>query len=438
MLKVKGFVEIQSLINLSTGTISPLGEMSTVSQTYTNQLGKFSDPSIPGFNLNVTCSVNTSGVIQQITQAVATHILTISNWLVTYASQSAQLTGYPAINLLNSLELAQATSMANISCGNIVTNGSIWMPEWVSWTNINITDANSPYVIKVWFSDNSFQSEYDEFSITVVPPVASVDDFFQTPSLFEAEINSITPSQVMTAVSSAKGKNPETYLEVVTFPYVIPNSTLTVPTNWYVLIYGIAGNNTDSIKQAIISYIAKNSTRTQAQWQVILPSLFTNTEFTIVPRWDKIAIPNLSIQTGLYSPIVSPNECIGFATTNIPNYSSTQISSYLQIVSSNYKSLMLLVVGGPTNVNSQYLLSGLFPDYTDLGTNSTDFARMSTTTQQWCLLLNQLLLAAETMTASSDIPTGLQRIVRNNFIYASAQFNNVQYLVSAKINFPGV
>ena len=77
MLKVKGFVEIQSLINLSTGTISPLGEMSTVSQTYTNQLGKFSDPSIPGFNLNVTCSVNTSGVIQQITQAVATHILTI-------------------------------------------------------------------------------------------------------------------------------------------------------------------------------------------------------------------------------------------------------------------------------------------------------------------------------------------------------------------------
>ena len=151
---------------------------------------------------------------------------------------------------------------------------------------------------------------------TMIPPITPLDGFFTASANVRALIDEVTYIDTINAIQTAKTINPETTLVGETYAYVDPtNQTNLIPTNWTLLIYGPAGNNIDAIQNALINYILANSTHTQAQWTQILPSLFKQTEFTLVPMWDQYAVPNRNQQSGVYSPLANASRALSMMTS---------------------------------------------------------------------------------------------------------------------------
>jgi hypothetical protein len=224
-------------------------------------------------------------------------------------------------------------------------------------------------------------------------------------------------------------------LAAETFSYIDPtNSSNAIPTQWTVLIYGPAGNNVDSISDAIVNYCLANSSYTTAQWAGILPDIFLRTEFIFVPFWDQYAIPEASTQNGIYSPQLNLVRAQNLVVTTVPSYPSSHIDTYLNVMSYPYRSLQMGVIGSPNNKDAWYQLIQVFPDIISVPSTSVDFARMAESTQQFLINLGNMLIAAETMTPVSSVPSGFTTLIRDNMLYIVMNYQNIHYLVLAKEN----
>lgn len=431
MYSLKGFTRIASLVNNTIGTISPIGELSTWSLTYSRDIGEYFNTTYPGLSLVSFFSTDSVTGKKPVDTVFSDHMLTVSNWIIEYGYTKGGLITSEDFNV-DILNFFQG-NISGVNFGPIVNNGTLYLPAWISWSNPALPENN----LKLWFSDSHFSQGYDKFEIVIIPPISNLDDFFLSPAAVQIAINSRTISETVDIIQVAKNNNPETVIRVNSYDYknsAFPNITFT--TNWSILIYGIAGDNIDSIKDALISYILSNSTKTLSQWIAILPDLFKRTEFNILPRWDKYAIPNLTIQPGIHSPNVNFIESAVFAKATLINYPVAHIDNYISSFGVSYKSLAVLCISNPENLNNKYNITDVFPDYINVGTSSLDFNRMGLQTQEWSIILEKLIIAAETVGLYSDLPPGIRRVIRDNKFYVASVYNNIQYLVSAKINYP--
>lgn len=443
---LKGFVTIKSLVNNTPGVNSILGEASTYSLTFTKERGEYANTTYPDFTL-VSIASKLDGVNVAINPAYGTAVLNVSKHVVDYAiNVGGQI--YADL-LLTDLIATYAGTLENFECGPIVTNGTIWLPEWISWKKSGTTDTT-----KVWYSDPAFQAQFDEYSITVISPMARIvngvvedrlDDFFLAPGDVALKINARSASETMDIIQQLKDMNPETVIRTESYNYSHPSlPTFIVPTNWSVLIYGAAGDNPDSIKDAIVEYVLDNSTHPIDDWKAILPDLFRRTEYIFLPRWDIYAIENSQIIAGIHNPLSAVKDAVTFAQTKIPEYHTqapTHIPNYLTSFTHLYKSIATLCIAGydnmplPGGVQRRYLWNE-FPDFICVPTTSPDFGRMTQKTQGFALLLERLIVAAEVATSYSSIPAGMRKVTRDGILYLVQRYENIQYLVAARVNYP--
>ena len=426
MFTLKAFAVNDVYINNTQNTIATIGELSTQALTYSQNIGYYKSNSSSDINLvTFTSDVNNTPYI--LPQVVVDEIVSIIKFI--YDASAASGNQIYADVLLNSL-LNTFISIANdFSCGGIVNNV---IPEWVSWTIINSTvDINNK--VKIWFSNSSFEIQYDDYKITVIPPITPLDVFFESTTNIITALNSVTPTMLMSTIQNAKNGYPESIIAANDYNFVDPTTVGNlIPTSWYLLINGIAGTNLDVIRNSLIDYILSNSTHTQAQWTTIFPDIFKATEFIIIPNWNKYSIPNLTLQAGIYSPNIKISTALNLLTNLIPSYPAAHIASNADIFTQQYKSLTLLSIGSPDNNNNIYCLSDMFPDYINVSSTSLDFARMSQNTQNWAVILDLAIITAETMTNFSAIPNGMSKLTRNNILYLVFKFNNIDYLVASK------
>ena len=119
----------------------------------------------------------------------------------------------------------------------------------------------------------------------------------------------------------------------------------------------------------------------------------------------------------------------------ISGYQGAHINSYGQGVAHPYKSLQLLVVGGPDNRDAKYKFTDKFPDYINVSSQSPDFGRMDTYTKEFLLQLESQILLAEVATEFSSIPQGYSRTKRDGKLFLVRSYDNINYLVATKSNF---
>lgn len=430
MYNLKGFIKIESLINNAPGLAAPIGELSTWSLTFSKEHGEYFNTLYPGYSLVSFSSTDSVSGSVSVPSTVADHVLEIANFIITYAN--TQGAGITRQTFNDDLIAHFNGRLDTLNFGEFVNNGTINVPSWISWIN-PLLPSNT---LKIWFSDVAFSRQYDNFEIVVIPPVTNVDDFFLPTPALAATLNARTISTTMDLIQAAKAGNPETVIRTNTYDYInLLQPSNTISTSWSVLIYGAGGDNIDSIKDAITTYILAHSTHTLAEWTAILPSLFRRTEFTILPRWDKYAIPNMTIQTGIYSPIMGPAEMLSFVKTKLPLMPSTHIDSYLNVVPSTFRSLSLAIISNPQNLGMVFAIKDLFPDYINISTGSTDFNRMDINTQDWVNMVESLLIVAENVTPFTDVPPGTRKVTRNGILYVAKVYANIQYLVAAKSSY---
>jgi hypothetical protein len=430
---LKGFAINSTFVSGTPGTTATIGELSTQSLTYSTELAYYSDDSVaPDTTLVSFTSINGS-TVQPVASDLLTRVLTIVDWIYAQINTNVELYGD---TLLTSLLAEFQGTAGSFACGNIIADDdSHWAPEYVSWVDNTLTAAGTTNLIKIWFVDASFQTEYDEYTIIVIPPITPIDNFFLAGSTVASLVNAVTVPQLIQQFQTARNGNPETIQIVQSYDYIDPNnSTNIVSTNWGALIYGAAGNNIDSIQQAFIGYILANTSQSQASWTAILPSIFQTTEFTLLPLWDQYAIPNGVLSTGIYATISNLTRVNTLFKTLVPDYPAAQVDSYLTLMANPYNNLQIAACGSSTNVGNIWELDMVFPDLLDVQTTSTDFARMSQNTQGFLNLLAQMLVIAETMGPDTDIPSGFTQVTREGTLYLVANYLNINYLVVAKEN----
>ena len=433
MYTFKGFVTNALFTNNARGVVSPIGEISTQSLTFAKDKGFYNLESMPDLGI-VSFVSNLDSAPMVLTTDIITHILTIIKYA--YDKSYNTVGQIYADELLNELLSTYASVADNFASGAIVNNGSHYIPEWISWSNTSIP-AIANNTIKIWLSDQSFQNQYDEFEIVVIPPLANLNDFFKTGTEVGSLINQVSPTDMMNKIQIAKDGYPETVIRTEVFNYIDPqNNQHIVPTAWSVLIYGAAGNNIDAVVAAIDDYVLANSTHPRADWLSIIPDLFRKTEFILLPLWDQYSIPNRTLEAGIYSPISNVTKALKQIAAVAPQYPSSHLNQYTDVVGHPYKSLSILSVGGPDNNNDKFALTDVFPDYIDVSSTSVDFNRMSLNTQNWMIQLERMLIVAETMDNYTSVPVGMNKLIRDNILYLVIRFNNIHYLVVAKKNFP--
>ena len=429
MQQIKGFVTISQFINNNPSGTSVIGEISPISLTYSENIGTYSADVVVGYTLYSFSSIDSvSNLAEIVPYPVVIEILSVIEKCVIYSGSNIR--PYVIQNYIDYLMAQFPNDVSAVQLGNFIDNGTIALPEWIIWTSLTYNTS-----IKIWLADQSFQSEYDNYNIIIVPPITPIDNLFGNYNTVVATLQPLTISAFIAKANAARNNIPPTFLQVLTFNLVNQlDPTETYPVNWAVLIYGIAGDNIDSIKDALTSYIIANSAHTTSQWTVIFPSIFIRNEYIVLPRWDLVSIPNLTSNSALYGDIINTSEAITFATNSVSVYSANFISTNVCVMSFTYKGITLLIINGDNNSSIAGPIQGMFNDYIPVDTTSEDFTRMSLNTQNWVIFLETLLITAETADANSIVPIALRRSTRGGLLYISGEYNSISYYVAAKSN----
>lgn len=429
MYNLKGFYEYPKLISNVPDQIAVLGEISDNSLTYAKDKTIHTDASTPN-----TVIISFHSVVDEVPAEVpvlySSTMLNIGEYIYDQAIAGVIRDNPTA---LRQMVMAEFTGViSSFKSGVMKTNGTIWMPEWIE---VELVDVSTPNVVQIWLSDESFGAQYDQYVIEIIHPILPYDDFFKDPLVVKQLLDSYSIVEKLEEVQARRAKYPYTYQQALQFDYVNPrDTTMKFTATWIAIIYGEAGNNPDLIKDQIVKDLLEGSTHPRPDWEVILPDLFMTTEFIFTPLMVQYAVPNADFRAGIYSPIFDPRKRAALfrATANGPAYTPVYVDNNYEESVNIYKSVAFGVIGNPQNRNGIRHFSVKFKDYIVAETTSADAQRLDPLTLEWMMLFSKLLVAAETMTRYTSVPQGIARMVRNNVVYASAYFKNVNYLVATK------
>lgn len=435
MLTVKGFWSLAQLKDNGNSATSVFGEITSFCRTFSKDVKEYSTPTYAGLELLVFSSKDNQ-TPQAIGVAHRDRLLEMGNWI--YDQGLTINASWRLQDFIAALDLRFSGYVSEITCGPLSSDGTRRMPEWVKF---RLTIDGSPEIsAKIWLRNSAFEAQYDEYDIVIVPPVDRLDDLLLAAGQVQNLLESRPQDRVMELVEEAKDKKPNTVTVAQTVKWYNPaqlNNTITL--NWYAVVYGPKGNTTDLINAAITSYIESHSNEDIESWKVILPDLFRNTHFVVFPRWDKYAIPNRTSIAGIYSPIMTGEESLLFAKSKLPpEWTLAHVNAALQFTHHPYRSIGLVVVGGPDNRNNMFLLSQVVNDYLGVESTHEDFNRQSELTKQWVTMMGNLLRAAENLTTSLDVPAGMRTLTRNNITFVSQKLDNIEYMVAARFNYATV
>lgn len=428
---LKGFVTIQSLLSNVPGTISPIGELSNMGYSYAKDIGEYTNANVEGYRLLAMHSFETGVGKISIPQDMVLYALSAARACVVFGNANIEPYDRAALHASIQADTRLFGKIKDIRLGEIVYGDDLGVPTWLSF----VTVVGGHYV-KIWLSDTAFVNQYDEFEITVIPPLPVLDDLIAPFASVNNKLQAQTMPEVMERIQVAKQDKPESFIRSLNFDYSLPTDRATkLVTTWTVLVYGIAGDNIDAIKDALVDYITKNTTKPRENWEAVLPEIFRRTEFVILPRWDVASVPNLTVLSGLYGSMITPQNALAFSKNRISFYTDTHVHNNVVIFPYDFKGITLHAVAGPQNRDGCKKLTDLFPDYIPVPSTSLDFSRMQTKTQEWVYLLGEMLLMAETANEYSATGGRLRKIYRDNMLFISATYDNVAYLVSARFNY---
>lgn len=428
MYLLRGFVPYTLLSDNVPGVTNEIGELSVYSRTYTKQRAIFADPAINSNIRLVAFTTENDGVVEDPSIEMQQHVLKIAaftyNLTISRPTILLELADFHTALMDN-----HAASIENLRIGKVVTDGRFYMPEWLEWSMKGQPDN----YIKIWFSDEAFRLQFPDFEIVVTPPFLPVDDFFKPADQVKKLLASRDVTQIAQDLQNAKKGHPETFIRIDQFDYIDPrNDKNIIPTAWGILIYGLGGNNLDAIKQALQDFILANSNHPREDWVKILPDIFKRTEFIFSPIWDKYSIPNKKLEKGIYRPIFNFNEALDYTTEQIPSYPETHIKRHIEGFSFPHRSLSMTAIGNIENKDNIYRITEVFPDWINVSSTHHDFARMSSRTQKFHLLLADMVHHAETFVEYDAIPEGMMKVKRDDKLFLSATYEKFNYMVLCK------
>lgn len=432
MLNLRGFVTFESLENTTPGVTSKLGQLSTLSLTFSDHKINHLNIDYPGLILvGFDCFDTVTNEKKIIDPVLGNMCLAIASACQDYFYQNTS-SNFVKSNFIQWINTQFVNQISNFACGNfVVAANGMTMVEWFSFQLASGTQSTA----RIWLCDGSFQSEYDLYSIIIVPPIDSIDDFFKSPTTIKTQLDAITPASFITRAGTYI-TTPETKLVANSYGFISPfgsqNNTMV---SWGAIVYGSQGAITGNIKDAMRQYIAAHSTHTTAEWEEIFPEIYQTNEFVIIPRWDLYSIPSTTTIPGIYRSILKVQDSINFVSNYATFLDPDFVAANIFIMPYSYKHISLLAVPGINNGSINQNLANLYNDYIPETSLGLDYNRMSAKTQRWIETLDQLIQLAEITKRGDSLPTGFYNIYRDNKFYISALYEGIEYIVAAKTDY---
>ena len=436
---LKGFICVGSLENNTPGAVSQFGELSDIAQSYSREKARYPRASAD-IVLRSFTATDDNGVPLELPAAISSGVLDLAETVVDLYNND-QMTDFADVGEFITYLATQhpAPDYTGINTSALVPHDSDpdkLMPDFVAWTH---NDGTNTFQVRIWFADETFRAQYDDYSILVLPPVTDPDDLDGSPAAVQTALNGYTKAQLIADLDAIKADHPFTLVKTHPLTWNDPGAgTGTLPTEWTVVIYGVAGDSNDTINQAIIEWLSPgegNTTVPLNRWELIYPGLFSNTEFYLIPAWGQIAISEVDPANGIYSPIGDLTTLADNTVIYANGYDETYVRQTATVQSSIWKSLQFTAIGNVNNAGGNVRLNQVYPDYFIVSTSSMDFARMATETQQFAEFLTEMFALAETVEPSDFLPAGYTRVVRNGVHYLSFRLGEINFLCLTKYSF---
>lgn len=430
MKSVQGFVSISQYISNVPGEVSPIGELSTYSRTFTKEIGQYRSDAALGYTLSTFKSSNlSSGEELELDQQTVDLILNIIRETVSYAS-SNQIP-YDVLDFRTSIAAVYPFVVTDIDFGPLTFGHNIELPEFISFTSSQGEGAE----IKIWLADLAFRDQYNHFSITVIPPLGNLNSFNQTYDAVGEMLDKETIVKLMDRVQVARDFNPDSVIRVREFKLVNQfNRNISRNTSWGYLVYGKEGDNDDALKDATVEFLLENSDMDADYWETIFPEIFQRTEFLIVPRWDVKATENLTDDSSLYSQVISTEQIRSFPRGVLSFLPVAHIDTFTYSLPLVFRNVFATVTNGLRNAEGKTDFKRLFPDYLPFPSSSTDFGRMQLYTGEWSIFIQELVRLAESSSPTTILPSNYRRVYRDGKLFISGSYDQINFLVASKWN----
>lgn len=446
---IQGFIKIPEISNNTPGVTAPFGELSPIAMTFSRNLKNYALPALyPSVEFVSFRSVDIASNNIEIPDALAKVCISVGDWTYNQsidkaipvngqktAFEQAITSEYNAV--INTYGLP--TPLLLVSVGEILDTpvAGSRMPDYITF---KMVDDTKEYTVKLWFNDEKFQLQYLYFDMVVIPPVGYVDSLNNTTANVSTLLNGITKTQVINQINAITTINPATTVYPITLRWHNPvNTTSTLETEWFAVIYGKAGIDNDAVKDAIRTHIAENSGI--FNWTSIYPDLYAESEFVIVPFWDQLSTPDNGYDEGLYRTGVTKSNLERIELQKLPSSYNTVTDYtaykklYLVSAASSYRSLMFYALGNPNNSGGYFSFLQLFPDYMDISTSSPDFSRLTVKTQGFVVKMVDALHKAREYTQAKPVPVGYSMSIKSNREYLGFDYEGFTFYIQTRTGY---
>lgn len=438
MIYTYGFVSNQRTIDNTYQNVAPVCEMSLDSMSFTKDIGYYSHTNYPGINLFITRSVQGEGINppRKVMGAYAQELcIKIAKFIETQCFNGTLNSNYLTCRQAVNAEFGSAIRSLEINKMVPFNKAKNYMPERITFI-IPATGSQQPEEerIYLWFSDRAFRTQYTHYTIDPVCMTDDVDLLLGDYDSVKKIIDTWTDNKYTEKMNEVKDKYPYTSANATIYKlYIKTGGVLNISLRS--CIWGSIADNMDLIRDAWANYILDHSKYGRDIWEVAIPDLFVATEFIIVPYWQYYAIPNKELQKGIHSPSIPGKDLIPYITKSVPFYSSTYVSEYYTQSSNMYSSVACSIVGSEKNRLANKRFEQEWPEYFLVPTTSVEFNRISPATRKMMTVVHTLIKLADECLPDTELPLGVNKVLRNDILFLASTYLNVQYLVPLKWNY---
>lgn len=408
MADIRAFTTVANFTLNDSNATNPVGELSPRSLSYSL------DPKSYGTdhtdlvvfhveNVSPTEDPNLESVLQAVSQA--------------FEDIESQFGSGTLADNVNNL-LGPGFTVSNIGTATINPIDGNNYPESISFTYTGIAGI---WNFTVWLVDSVFQTQYDRFTVTPIPPIdaANLDNIIADYLATSSIITGLTDIQLINRLNATLQSQNITPTEIrrsefqITSPTVAETSYTSV---WYSVINGNPTLVSETeIAAAINTLLVTDSTYDAETWANYFAAFEAFNRWYIVPRWDNIALDNGGLTSPYLSPTVDPTlwdeDIVG---TYFPDETDTVAAAGLVRYSvATYKSAGFFVLADQNNPVSRAAFNVTYPDYQLTDINTPAIGIVTEETRQFILKLDETLRVADAYTTGSTLSVDYE-IVSNS------------------------
>lgn len=441
MYVLKGFMSMPSLALDGKNQIAEFGEFSTHAQTFTRDMRNYATSAQPDVELFVLKCIDELESRTNPSTGFRNTLLAFGQW--TFQQLMAGLIP-PDRNKLAFIQTIQTQfpSMTAVAIGTILESETVAGRNCPDYVQFKMLDGTNQYQVTLWFSDEWFRVQYDEYEIFVIPPIPNISQLINSKVNVVPLLLEQTQDVLINRIQEITMDLPNTALYSYKLTWHDPNDFNAVyNTVWTAVIYGSAGYDTEAMKNAIRDYIDDHSD--YEHWNQIYPDLYAETEFTFFPLWADLALQENAQQVGIYSSLVGNKKSRDVTKTFLPSgytQAGVSIDTYLDSHMFNgvafYRTLSFVSLGNPNNKDGLLDVQQLYPDINfNLDTLSNDFGRMTLESQELSRKFNAALNVAREFKPSEVTEVGYTRLVRRGMYFISFNYLDFNYVILTKYSY---